>query len=239
MFLLFLYVLVNFLIMLRKDNRWRIVGPLASALLLIYFYTITGSRAGVIAGFVAIFLYLFRSFSVLPKILNKIKVLILLLPSLLLAASLIITVLYSVLDLKALNATLSNRLELQKTAYETWGITIFGNNITYIGQSHEAEVSEEYNYIDNSFLHVLFNCGALYLVALLAYLALMTKRLYSNEEYFLISVFIVFLIYCSFDSWLFAVMGNILLLYNNSGCSKRNGVMSTTKAKRFNSVHLF
>jgi hypothetical protein len=190
-----------------------IIGALSLASLILVFL-LTDSRMGFVAGVAIVALYLIQTSRLLSVIVKRLKIITLFLPTLLIMATIIITILYSAGFFVRLNGLLSNRLELNKKGFEEWGVTLFGKDIEYIGQTYESDIPEGYNYIDSAYLNVLFESGVLYLLALLAYLWYVTRKIYNSGESYLILLLIVYEIYALFDGCLFGVSTNVLLLYN-------------------------
>lgn len=68
--------------------------------------------------------------------------------------------------MEKLDALLSNRLEMGYQGFENFGVTLFGQYIKWVGFSL-AETEGVYNYVDNSYLNILFNWGLLVLLVIL------------------------------------------------------------------------
>ncbi len=66
-----------------------------------------------------------------------------------------------------LNTFLNARLRLGWEAMQTYGVTLFGQNIQWVG--HTKLASEiEYNYVDCSYMQILLECGIVFLILVVA-----------------------------------------------------------------------
>ncbi len=67
----------------------------------------------------------------------------------------------------ALNTFFNGRLRLGWNAFHTYGVTIFGQNIQWIGGSKLAAAGD-YNYVDCSYMQLLLECGIIFLILVIA-----------------------------------------------------------------------
>jgi hypothetical protein len=82
------------------------------------------------------------------------------LPFVLFACSLLLAFFYSKSPIWIiLNNMLSGRLELAHTALANYGISLFGKDITWIGYSANYKATDVYNFVDNSYLNIMFSYG--------------------------------------------------------------------------------
>lgn len=73
-----------------------------------------------------------------------------------------------------LNDGLSGRLQLGQSAFQKYGVPLFGQKITWVGYGMGAVVGE-YNYVDCSYMQILIQYG---LIALIIVIALYTFMMY-------------------------------------------------------------
>ncbi len=92
-----------------------------------------------------------------------------------------------------LNDLLSGRLQLQQKAIRTYDWTLFGQKIDWVGNVVRLQTGKEYNYVDNSYMHVGLENGLLYLaLALLLYVVIMYRAWKADDLYLIwITIFIM------------------------------------------------
>lgn len=81
-----------------------------------------------------------------------------------------------------LNDFLSNRLQLGKNAFMEYGVSIFGNEIEWVGHS-VVETNRVYNYVDCSYVQLLLEYGVLFLVMVIVIYTVMMYRAVKEERY--------------------------------------------------------
>ena len=111
-----------------------------------------------------------------------------------------------------LNTLVTGRLRLADKAWDEFGVTIFGQKILWVTENQwMSEI--EYDYVDSSFLNILFNYGIiLILLIIVGYYLLGRKKLSNNVFYTLMIVILG--IHCIYDPQLLEISHNpsILLL---------------------------
>lgn len=83
--------------------------------------------------------------------------------------------------LSKLNDILSGRLQLGNKAFSNIGVTIFGQDIEWVGMGYVVDdsIPKGYNFVDCSYLNILFALGlivAIGMVALLSYMAYKNRK---------------------------------------------------------------
>ena len=85
-----------------------------------------------------------------------------------------------------INEILSKRLELQSAAVKKYNWTAFGQKIEWVGHFSHGKSGKEYNFIDNSFVHVGLENGLLYLFLVLVLYSILIYRAYRLRDLYLI-----------------------------------------------------
>ena len=169
---------------------------------------------GIVCAFFAIIASYISKFNFVENVLEKVKVIFKILPILCTIIFLVLGVLFKPLSLDQINIITSNRVKLVSNAIEQYGITPFGTKIKWEGQKlpEEEEKNEnEYNYIDSSYLNILFNCGFIVFIFIMYCLFKLIDLAYKRKDYLLILLIGIMEIYCFFDSWLLGIQFNTIL----------------------------
>ena len=128
--------------------------------------------------------------------------------------SVIMTVLYPTVDMSKLNELLSNRILLQYRALDRYGITLFGQEIEWVGQgaSNEGLDWNEYNFVDNSYIKALINNGLLFFILILLGHYHILKEIVKNRNvYGFVAIFMIG-IYSITDVSLLRIMYNPFII---------------------------
>ncbi len=89
----------------------------------------------------------------------------------------------NILFFEKLNSLLSNRLSLGHEAIQSYGFTLFGQHIQWVGQgSVKNNPQLIYNYVDSSFLKYTLNYGIVFMLLLLAGLVYIGGKAIEQEE---------------------------------------------------------
>ena len=178
----------------------------------IIFYQITYSRMGLICIIAVLLFFIINKHFDFKKIFKLFIPLMKFLPLFLFMIMLILTILYKPLNLEKINSLFSNRLELNSVALNKYGINLFGNNIKWIGQTVKSiSPVNDYNYIDSSYLNILFNYGIIILIYIFYYLNKLFEYAFLKDDNLLVFILLVSCIYCFFDSWLMGINTNTFL----------------------------
>lgn len=97
-----------------------------------------------------------------------------------------------------LNDLLSGRLALGKSAILKYGVSLFGQKITWIGFSLKRDNiynASGYNYVDCSYLQILLQFGILFLIAVLGIYTVAVYRAVNQGDYYLVWVLLLVLLF--------------------------------------------
>lgn len=181
------------------------------ALLNIYLYNFTNTKAAVIYSVLAIILVILIkkfNFSKGVSYINKFSMFV----GGFAAGLLTYLYKYDSAIISEINVILSGRLYYGYKGIEEYGITLFGQKITWITEVIlDSEL--QYNYIDSSYLNIMFNYGIIVLLFVMLGYYFLGKRNISNDIYYSILILIITL-HSMFDPQLIEIMYNpsILLL---------------------------
>lgn len=181
------------------------------ALLNIYLYNFTNTKSAVIYSVLAIILVVLIkkfNFSKGVSYINKFSMFV----GGFVAGLLTYLYKYDSAIISEINVILSGRLYYGYKGIEEYGITLFGQKITWINEVIlDSEL--QYNYIDSSYLNIMFNYGIIVLLFVMLGYYVLGKRNISNDIYYSILILIITL-HSMFDPQLIEIMYNpsILLL---------------------------
>lgn len=205
----FFHLTIFYLYIKGKLIKYLELGVLA--LLNIYLYNFTNTKSAVIYSVLAIILVIIIkkfNFSKGVSYINKFSMFV----GGFVAGLLTYLYKYDSAIISEINVILSGRLYYGYKGIEEYGITMFGQKITWINEVIlDSEL--QYNYIDSSYLNILFNYGIIVLLfIMLGYYVLGEKNI-SNDIYYSILILIITL-HSMFDPQLIEIMYNpsILLL---------------------------
>lgn len=181
-------VLFFFLVMqwiyIRKNKLTYVELLIIEAIQLVLF-KLTDSRMVFYLGTIFVFIIaLAKLFGFKWKLTQKVKGLFVVAPSVICIVSIAIHAFYDSrhsLWIK-LNNFLSNRLALGKNAFETYGISLFGNEVEWVGHSVVA-TTREYNYVDCSYVQLLLEYGVLFLIMVIVIYTVMMYRAMKRNQF--------------------------------------------------------
>lgn len=106
-----------------------------------------------------------------------------------------------------LNTILSNRMAQTCRAILDHGLPLFGKNITFIG--HGAQDVSKFgkvksNYVDNSYMKMIFNHGLIVLICFIILIFICLVYLYTKHKYMQISLCFIYLIFALINPVLLA-----------------------------------
>ena len=194
-----------------KGNLIRYLELGVLALLNIYLYNFTNTKSAVIYSVLAIILVIIIkkfNFSKGVSYINKFSMFV----GGFVAGLLTYLYKYDSAIISEINVILSGRLYYGYKGIEEYGITMFGQKITWINEVIlDSEL--QYNYIDSSYLNILFNYGIIVLLFIMLGYYVLGKKNISNDIYYSILILIITL-HSMFDPQLIEIMYNpsILLL---------------------------
>ena len=205
----FFHLTIFYLYIKRNLIKYLELGVLA--LLNIYLYNFTNTKAAVIYSVLAIILVILMkkfNFSKGVSYINKFSMFV----GGFVAGLLTYLYKYDSAIILEINVILSGRLYYGYKGIEEYGITLFGQKITWITEVIlDSEL--QYNYIDSSYLNIMFNYGIIMLLFVMLGYYVLGKRNISNDIYYSILILIITL-HSMFDPQLIEIMYNpsILLL---------------------------
>lgn len=145
------------------------------------------------------------------RLLGRLKVLYWLLPALICIAT---VALYLIFDkdntvLERLNVLLNYRLGFGSEGLEHFGITPFGREIFWIGNSIAQEAGA-YNYVDCSYIQILLNYGVVFLAAVTGLYTWIMVRADRNKDFWLVFICIAVLLHSFSEPRLFDMTFNCI-----------------------------
>lgn len=143
---------------------------------------------------------------------RKMKIALIILPLVAFAFSVIISSIYTPNNpiMQAINVLVNGRWQLQKTAIETYGLKLFGNNIQW---EQSFAWGTEYLYVDSAFLKYALMNGLGFMALFVTYLIIVMKRICDDNNKFYLIVFTVIVIYGIFNPQLLYLEYNPFLLF--------------------------
>lgn len=114
-----------------------------------------------------------------------------------------------------INAMLSGRFRLAYDGMQSIGITLFGTKIEWIGLSliYSGEyLQSQFNYVDISYLNILYNYGVIALIIILYAFYKMTKIQIKNNNEYLCCFIAIIAVHSFIDPQLFQIVYNIFIL---------------------------
>ena len=205
----FFHLTIFYLYIKGKLIKYLELGVLA--LLNIYLYNFTNTKSAVIYSVLAIiFVIIIKKFTFSKGVsyINKFSMFV----GGFVAGLLTYLYKYDSAIISEINVILSGRLYYGYKGIEEYGITMFGQKITWINEVIlDSEL--QYNYIDSSYLNILFNYGIIVLLFIMLGYYVLGKKNISNDIYYSILILIITL-HSMFDPQLIEIMYNpsILLL---------------------------
>lgn len=184
---IFIIEIINYLLFLLTDAR---MSFFLSTLSIIYFWGLTNIRW-------------------MEMLIKRMSKLFVFFPFLISSFAYYIHSYYSASSEKwvKLNDLLSGRLQLGKVAITRYGITVFGQEINWIGYSYNAK-GGVYNYVDSSYLQILLQYGIVFLImCVLLYSYILYKADY-EKDYYLCGGIIIILVFSITEPRLMNLMYN-------------------------------
>ena len=112
---------------------------------------------------------------------------------------------------ESLNTLVTGRLHLADKAWDEFGITILGQKILWVVENQwMSEI--EYNYVDSSFLNILFNYGVILILLIIAGYYLLGKKKLSNNIFYTLMI-VILGIHCIYDPQLLEISHNPSILF--------------------------
>ena len=116
------------------------------------------------------------------------------------------------------------RLFLGKNAIETYGLHLFGTTgVKFIGYGGSTESVYSYNYVDSSYIQMLFYYGVVPVLVLVLIYVLASKRLYKQGMFLFLALLSLITINCMIEAFwvrpgynifIFTLFANLLPVQN-------------------------
>ncbi len=195
----------------------------------IVLFKYTDGRLGLVMSTMIIAFLAINKILVSTKLLDKIKInsdklkkigIILLksVPVIFLIATILVSFLYRY-DIKVINWVnhiISERISLNSEAIQKYPIEPFGSNVDWIGMGGQYNVALQdlnYNYVDMSYLRILFDYGIVgSLFIIYAYIKTIGYCIEKNEKITLMCIFII-LIWGLIEPVIFSISRNLFIIY--------------------------
>lgn len=101
-----------------------------------------------------------------------------------------------------LDESLSARLQFGKESMKTYGFSLFGEDITWVGNGLDMDgypMAGKYNFVDCLYLQMLQHFGFFFFVAYLAVMVLLLYRCYQRQAFCLMTVLTAVAFHCMLD----------------------------------------
>ena len=126
--------------------------------------------------------------------------------------------------LVSINKLITGRLALGRNAFDTFGVHLFGTrNVQFIGSGGKTESVIGYNYVDSSYVQMLFTYGIVPVVLLLIIYVVASRKQYKNGQYLLVAILSLIAFNCMIEAFWFVPTYNIFmfLLFTTNTFSKK------------------
>ena len=126
--------------------------------------------------------------------------------------------------LVTVNKLITGRLALGRNAFDTFGVHLFGTrNVQFIGSGGKTESVIGYNYVDSSYVQMLFTYGIVPVVLLIIIYVVASKQQYKDGQYLLVAILSLIAFNCMIEAFWFVPTYNIFmfLLFTTNTFSKK------------------
>lgn len=133
------------------------------------------------------------------------------------------------------NSLLSGRLSLSQKGFDAYGITLFGQPIDWIASNIQTLLHgyrEIYNYVDCSYLQILYEHGILSLLLILTAYAALLKKALEWGKYYLVWIILLILIHAMVEPFLINLSINPFLLVLMAKWNRTSEVHSVQEVQR-------
>lgn len=198
---------------LRKD-KIDLIGTAFWGLVNWYVYYMTESRISFVIAEALLVVALLMKW--LPKVVEKLRPLwAVLIPSFLVCggASVVLTILYdwSIPWMRKINGILEGRLNLGQYSMREYGVTLFGQQIEWVGNGLDStgnSVEAMYDYVDNLYVKVLVRYGFVFAIAMAVFTTWAMYRLWKRREYLILIISATVAAHCLLDDLSFSLHYN-------------------------------
>ena len=133
--------------------------------------------------------------------------------------------------LVSVNKLITGRLALGRNAFDTFGVHLFGTrNVQFIGSGGKTESVIGYNYVDSSYVQMLFTYGIVPVVLLLIIYVVASRKQYKEGQYLLVAILSLIAFNCMIEAFWFVPTYNIFmfLLFTTNTFSEKESNDSVT-----------
>ena len=133
--------------------------------------------------------------------------------------------------LVSINKLITGRLALGRNAFDTFGVHLFGTrNVQFIGSGGKTESVIGYNYVDSSYVQMLFTYGIVPVVLLIIIYVVASRKQYKDGQYLLVAILSLIAFNCMIEAFWFVPSYNIFmfLLFTTNTFSKKESNDSVT-----------
>ena len=126
--------------------------------------------------------------------------------------------------LVSVNKLITGRLALVRNAFDTFGVHLFGTrNVQFIGSGGKTESVIGYNYVDSSYVQMLFTYGIVPVVLLIIIYVVASRKQYKDGQYLLVAILSLIAFNCMIEAFWFVPTYNIFmfLLFTTNTFSKK------------------
>lgn len=137
--------------------------------------------------------------------------------------------------LVSINKLITGRLALGRNAFDTFGVHLFGTrNVQFIGSGGKTESVIGYNYVDSSYVQMLFTYGIVPVVLLIIIYVVASRKQYKDGQYLLVAILSLIAFNCMIEAFWFVPTYNIFmfLLFTTNTFSKKelNDIVAINEA---------
>ena len=114
--------------------------------------------------------------------------------------------------LVSVNKLITGRLALGRNAFDTFGVHLFGTrNVQFIGSGGKTESVIGYNYVDSSYVQMLFTYGIVPVVLLIIIYVVASRKQYKDGQYLLVAILSLIAFNCMIEAFWFVPTYNIFM----------------------------
>lgn len=114
--------------------------------------------------------------------------------------------------LVSVNKLITGRLALGRNAFDTFGVHLFGTrNVQFIGSGGKTESVIGYNYVDSSYVQMLFTYGIVPVVLLIVIYVVASRKQYKDGQYLLVAILSLIAFNCMIEAFWFVPTYNIFM----------------------------
>ena len=133
--------------------------------------------------------------------------------------------------LVSINKLITGRLALGRNAFDTFGVHLFGTrNVQFIGSGGKTESVIGYNYVDSSYVQMLFTYGIVPVILLIIIYVVASRKQYKDGQYLLVAILSLIAFNCMIEAFWFVPTYNIFmfLLFTTNTFSEKESNDSVT-----------